>query len=412
MPVPTTEIPLFKHLRELGEGARPNLDTTARRHHYVPSFLLARWARPQKRAGTLFELLVRTGQPRRTTPDRSAFETDLYAQHVDGESPNLIFEAYLSIIENYSAEPLKKLAGAPGSLNDEDRATLAYFIAYQQGRTPPAMAEHKDNAYRAAQLAVADVIGDWKALAMRYREKVDPAASDEAIAAFREAEINHFAEGTREIEIPPGAVLHAMLTQAPMTAAAIAVQDWTLLIAGDSEFIQNDRGIAMFDPTPRFPWSGNAWESSPNAQATVPLGPAVCLRMTPGSEGYAVRKVDAATVEEINLRSYGWADHSIFGTSQNSVTAVRRAAKDQPGRVVRPRVPRPVLLEPADPADERVGRENVARGWPRLLERVGPSGKRELFSYRVLDERARSGAQAKPEILEALRDASEREASN
>jgi hypothetical protein len=274
MPPPQREIPLFKHLREVAEGTRLKPQTTARRHHYVPSFLLARWATPQReRHGKLFELLVRGGRPRPTTPDRSAFERDLYAQDVGEASPNLAFEAFLSIIENYAAKPLKRLAGLPSSVSDEDRAVIVYFVAYQEARTPPAMAQHRINAFQAAQLALADFIGDWKAFAARYRDKVNAVARDEEIAAWRAAEVENFAAGKHTIEVPAGAVLHAMTTLTPGTAAVIATQDWTLLRATEGEFITNDRGIAMFDPTPRFPWTGNAWHSSPNAEATMPSDP-------------------------------------------------------------------------------------------------------------------------------------------
>lgn len=75
----------------------------------------------------------------------------------------------------------------------------------------------------------------------------------------------------------------------------------------------------MFDPTPRYPWTGNAWQSSPNAETAVPLAPNACLLIVPGGEGFKVGQADANRVEEINLRSYGWAEHSIFGSREQVV---------------------------------------------------------------------------------------------
>src|SRR4051812_43168731 len=113
---PTLEPPLFKHLREIADGTRPRPETKARRHHYVPSFLLARWAAPPKRDGALVGLDVATGDAYTTTPDKSAFEKDLYAQLASSDGatgPHLVFEAFLSIVEGYAADPLKQLAAAP-----------------------------------------------------------------------------------------------------------------------------------------------------------------------------------------------------------------------------------------------------------------------------------------------------------
>jgi hypothetical protein len=414
MPPPQREIPLFKHLREIADGTRPKPQTRARRHHYIPSFLLARWAMPQgQRQGKLFELLVPGGRPRTTTPDRSAFRRDLYAQDVGEASPDLTFEAYLSIIENYAAEPLKRLAGLPSSISDDDRAVIACFVAHQEARTPPALAQHRINAFQAAQFALAEFIGDWNEFAKRYRDEVDADATDETIAAFRATATESFAAGDHTIEVPAGAVLHAMTILTPQTAAVIATQDWTILRATDAEFITNDRGIAMFDPTPRFPWSGNAWLSSPNAEATMPLGPDACLRMTPGEERFSTRTVEATVVEEINLRTYGWAEQSIFGTSQEAVVQVHRVAKRDRRRVPRPRIPRQVVVEPADPDDKTAGADNARRGWPRLLARSDGSGRREVLTYKVLERGngVRAGTLPKPEILNALQEAFEKQSS-
>jgi Protein of unknown function (DUF4238) len=407
MPPPEYEIPLFRHLREIADGTRPKPETSARRHHYVPSFLLARWARPQKRDGELFELLVPGGRPRRTTPDQSAFKRDLYAQDVGTTSPDLTVEGFLSIIEGYSAQPLKDLAQLPPSISDEDRATLAFFIAYQEARTPPALAQHRLNAHRAAQLVLAEFLGDPSAFAARYREKVDAEATDEEIGSFHAAELENFATGKRTIRIPSGAVLTSMMSVTRSTAAVIAMQDWTLLRAADGEFVMSDRAIAMFDPTPRFPWTGNAWQSSPNAQATIPLSPDVCLLMMPGDERFSTVTANARTVEDINLRMYGWAEQSIFGTSQDAVVRVHRAAKHNKKRVPRPRMPKQILVEAVDPSDKTVGDEHARRGWPRTLVQSDGHGKKEVLAYKIVDieDDGVGGLYPKPEVLKTLHEA-------
>jgi hypothetical protein len=73
--MPLVDEPRFiMRLREIAEGKQQMPAVQARRHHYVPSFLLARWSTPQKRAGRFFELLVATGQVNVTRPDKTASE--------------------------------------------------------------------------------------------------------------------------------------------------------------------------------------------------------------------------------------------------------------------------------------------------------------------------------------------------
>jgi hypothetical protein len=69
---------LRRHLREIASGAKKLLDTQARKHHYVPSFLLARWATPQARDGRLFSLGVASGKVTEQKPGKVALAKDLY----------------------------------------------------------------------------------------------------------------------------------------------------------------------------------------------------------------------------------------------------------------------------------------------------------------------------------------------
>jgi hypothetical protein len=183
--------------------------------------------------------------------------------------------------------------------------------------------------------------------------------------------------------------------------------DWTLLISDDSEFVIGDQALTMFDPRPQHPWTGNAWWSSNYAQAAVPVAPNACLLMTPGSERYAVRKTTADEVRTINLRSYGWADQSVFGTTTDVMESVREAAAATPDQVCRPRLPSTVTVEQVDEADEDVGSEHAARGWPRRISVTGANGKTRFYTYTFvdLDPDDQSVTFVSPEIAQALRDA-------
>ena len=312
-------------------------DTQARNQHYVPSFLLARWATPQTRDGRLFSLMVASGDVTQRKPGKVALLRDLYTLDRFEKSVNLVIEAFLGVIEGYAADPIKRLGAAPAAICDDDRATIAFFLALQQGRTPTGLSQHRQVAQTAAEAALHSFFRDKAAVASRYREKINRNATDDEIRNWAIEQITAFKEGRQTIELPDEAPFQAMLMSVSSVAAVVAQMNWTLLV-GNSEFVTSDRGLAMWDPQLRAS-RGNAWESSPAAETTVPVAPNACLKLTPGAGGFAMEHVDTATVGTINLRTYGWAEQAIFGTSDHAVRAVHQAATADPTTVPRPHLP-------------------------------------------------------------------------
>jgi hypothetical protein len=120
-------------------------------------------------------------------------------------------------------------------------------------------------------------------------------------------------------------------------------------------------------------------------QTTIALGRRHCLLCEPGPARVGRTSVGPELVRDINLRTYGWAQRFIYATSQEVVTEVRRDARKRRPKVVRPRAPRPVILEDADPNDPDVGRENVKRGWPKGLWAKDDDGQMRFVAYTVLE---------------------------
>lgn len=214
---------------------------------------------------------------------------------------------------------------------------MTFFLALQQGRTPTGLGQHRQVAHAAAEASLHDFFCDKQAVAARYRKKINASASDDEITAWAIEQIKAFRDGRATVTLPDTAPFQAMLTSVSGVAAGVAQMDWTVLVAS-SEFITSDRGLAMWDaelPASR----GNAWESSPAAETTVPVSPNACLTLTPGAGAFSVRQVDATTVDAINLRTYGWAEKMVVGTSERVLRTVHQAATSDPTRVSRPRVP-------------------------------------------------------------------------
>jgi hypothetical protein len=176
-----------------------------------------------------------------------------------------------------------------------------------------------------------------------------------------------------------------MMATADAVASSIASLTWLLLEAKDDEFVTCDRGLAMHDPTPKFPWSGHALRSSPKAQTSYPLAPQHCLVLVQLPQPVAVVEADAEDVREFNLRAYGWASQYIYGRTQEVVQRVRIQAKDKPALVIRPRTPKPVILEEVDPNDPEVGKDHAKKGWPRTVAITDDDGNERIASYQLID---------------------------
>lgn len=150
--------------------------------------------------------------------------------------------------------------------------------------------------------------------------------------------------------------------------------DWTLLHAPAGGFITSDRGFAIHDPTPQFPWSWQALLSSDRTETTVPLSDTACLLMRPLPMGGAltVREASPDEVETINLRTLGWADEYTFAKTQATLDGVRLASRRRPADVIRPKAFSEVVLIEADPDDNSLVKMNLRkRGYPARLQDQG-----------------------------------------
>ena len=338
---PTPEPDFVRHLRELVEAGAPLPQTDARRHHYVPSFLLARWATPQKREGNLTALTVATGSTDSTKPDKVAFMRELYSLTGNDGVLDRKIETFTSVIEQAAADPIKRLGEAPQRISEEDRWTVAFFLALQQGRTPYGLELHR----RFIEFAAKEWLrrrrawySDFNAVARVYRQKRNAAAGDEEIRAYAETQKRAMPDPDGPMTTIPEAAFQSLSLNVSQIALTVAALDWTVLTT-DEEFIENDRGMAMWDPN--LPATrGNMWESSATAETTVPLAPGACLKLTPGGSRYAVASADAATVDAINLRTYGWAAEKIFGTTTSVVAGVDAKAEAKPESVPAPVAPK------------------------------------------------------------------------
>jgi hypothetical protein len=111
--------------------------------------------------------------------------------------------------------------------------------------------------------------------------------------------------------------------------------EWEVLRApAGSEYVIGDHAVTMYDPVVNASRGrkGNGLASSPVAQTVLPFDRTVAVRVSYNDEPgrWSDREVEPALVDEINLRTYTWAETEIYGSSQALVVDVRERARANP----------------------------------------------------------------------------------
>ena len=358
--------PLFQELERINEQEEPSyFESQAKRQHFVPRLMLKRFARQDGKRFVFYQLDVRTDTPKLTTIEDAASRRYFYALTNEDGTRNNRVEGFLALVEKHAAGALDRFLADPEALDDADRATLSFFFALLDPRTPDGNERMEPLNNNSMQMFLATDFADAEGFANTYRHLFAD-DSDEEIEAFRERTLQMLESGEISFADPKAQALRLGILGASAAAYVVFQMSWTLL-RRPGAFITSDRGLAMHDPTPTYPWSGQAWGSSATVEVAIPLTSDVCLVLHFDPARPLVEDVSQDVADTINLRMYGWATGYIYGFSQELVAAVRRLAKSRPRDIVRPIPHHQVLLLEADPADTSIADANARRGWPRYL---------------------------------------------
>lgn len=303
----------------------------AKRHHYVPEFLLRRFSEdPSNKKSLLWRLPTKSGKPERANPRNEAvighFNTFVFE---DGRK-DASAEEVLSQIDGAAAEAIKQLTET-GELDDEQRLILAFFIVLAKSRTPLGRSWLRFTDELAAKTMMEARLSRPDGFAAFWNRATGEELSDDEAEKMRVELLGDLTEGNVVIESGHSREVAMMFMALDKTAPIAAERlTWTLLRAPTgSQFILGDTPLALYDPAPRIPEGGVGFLSSEQVQTTLPLDPGCCLLLTPGEKPWDQTVAKPEFVEDINLRSYAWAQQAIYGSSQQAVTEVRALVKKQ-----------------------------------------------------------------------------------
>lgn len=163
--------------RAIEQGSQQLPPSAARRHHFVPAFALAQFARPETRKGWLRQLNLESDRVVRTRPEDVAFGKDLYAYEDRHGAISNTVEAFFSIVEKHAAPALDRLRTDPAQLTPEQREVIAYFLVFQQSRTPGGLARVERVRQITMELQAGVGLSTPHAFKARFGESIAPIKS-------------------------------------------------------------------------------------------------------------------------------------------------------------------------------------------------------------------------------------------
>ena len=342
---------------EIPEEVR-SLISDAKRHHYVPEFLLRRFSiDPHDEHPQNYRLDVTTGTiATSSTRDCAVIQHYNRLSDASGLPPGFV-EALLSYAEGMAAPVIDKLVLGE-TVNEQERGALSFFIMIQQQRTPRGREWQRFGQEQAAKFWLLKQLYENHELTREHlrqslgREPTEAEVTEwirEMAAPLENGELMVAASSDHEIL--------GMFLAADTMMPLIYDLNWTLLRAPEGQsFILSDDPLVRHDPAN--PNGPAGWRSSPTVEVTLPLDPHLCLllRQSPPRTQEEV-VIDPAQVLDINLRTYAGAREAIFGPTQELVQSIRVAAQGNVARVdrYRPKPPNIHLLEREMGANGRSG---------------------------------------------------------
>ena len=364
------ESPLIVELEAVAKGGDfSSFDSPAKRQHFVPRFLLGRFAEQVAGKELIYQLDIDSGSTQRVETKSAASRRYFYALLDEEGNRNNRIEGFLARVESHAAVALRTFLADPLALTPGDRATLSLFFALQDARTPISTERSAGASNTIMRLLFAAEFTNRELFAERYQQLYG-ATDPEVVEETRKTLLRNLADGEVEFSDPKGQALDVGFGIAGQLAYTIYAMDWRLLLHEEG-FVTSDRGLAMHDPYIPYPFAAQSWASSAESETTIPLSSNACLLIRPLSFGIDTQEIDKHGAAVINRRTFAWADGYIFGKTEDIVVAVHRDAQESPEEIVKPRPRVLVMVFDVDGADDSFADANEARGWPRYFKHEG-----------------------------------------
>jgi Protein of unknown function (DUF4238) len=322
--------------------------SNAKRHHYVPEFLLRRFStNPADEHPLIYRHDVRTGAITKLSTSNCAVIQHYNRLSATSGLPAGFAEAMLSYTESHAAPLIEKLLHG-GMLNLQERVEFSTFLMAQQMRTPRGREWLRFGQDQAAKYWVLKQIYENRDLTKeRLREDLGREPTDDEIDESILQMAETFERDELMVNVSSDQEILGMFMPAPDLIPLIGEMNWTLLEApvGQSFILSDDPLVRLDTLNPDGP---AGWRSSSTVEATMPLDPHYCLRLRQQPPlAQSAHVITADEVLDINLRTYASALDAIFSPTEQLLESVNAAAKANTIRVdlYRPKPPNMYVFE-------------------------------------------------------------------
>jgi hypothetical protein len=221
-----------------------------KRHHYVPRFLLKRFAEhSDTKRPCVWWLSKATGANARRSVENEAVIGHYYRISDAADVPAGFPEKVLSDVEGPAAEAIRELDAQPRSLSLEHRQALALFVVLQHKRTP-AGREHLRFIDELTHRLLTEVnLNNPESWADAMKATGD-FETDEQAERERLGTLRDFQEGRVIVESTPDREIAGMFLAAPEVSSFLTTDafSWSLLQPrGQQRFVLGDSPVALYE---------------------------------------------------------------------------------------------------------------------------------------------------------------------
>jgi hypothetical protein len=276
------------------------------KHHYLPQFYLREFTDPDVPYGHdpyiwVYSLAKRTW--RRRGPHNVAAESDYYAFTDQTGKRSHEVEKMLSQVESMTAHVVREKVLNQQLLDEEDRATIATFVALTPARVP---AQHEHIGNFMAEVAQ-DILRAMHQVHMQAPETLEAFKRD-----YRQETGKHDLDNLRPEHLDP--TRYKIRTTRPAAigisfsavldcARIIAEMGWTFLVSAPPDhFITSDYPFSILDPTNRNQAYGHGLAFK-HVEVSLPLTRNLAFLAVWQSKGTQWLPASERIVKQVNLRS-------------------------------------------------------------------------------------------------------------
>jgi hypothetical protein len=288
-----------------------------KRHHYLPESYLKRFTREK----ALWVYDIESKQLRPQTPhDTGAIGYFNALEDRDGNRSFVIEEA-LGEIEGATAQVMLRIDERE-KLSDEDRQTLAHFVALQMLRGPDFHQDVNKMNDRFMRLFTEHMFSD-RERAEKMWNKAAAKLGGTSGGSFDEAK-EFIEKGEYTIKTHRNRTLELMLELAPDFANIFLRLDWMILCGPQNKaFVTCDRPFSIVPPRDRkpSPFRG-VGIATKGAWKLMPLSMNRCLVMADPGSVCAYSDCDMNSVRQINLNISHGANRFVIGSDRELVDSL------------------------------------------------------------------------------------------